>query len=61
MSVEQVASALQMTQNIEAEIQSLSGRDDGDTSDVMKGRCRSFADISCDIGVRFLIFSGILD
>lgn len=51
MTVEQTIEALVEVQKVRQEL--LQTRDDGSLHprDVMKGRCQSFADISCDIGV----------
>ena len=46
MSVEQTAAALVRVRELQEELQA-SGRED-----VMKGRCQSYADVSCDIEVR---------
>ena len=46
MSVEQTAAALVRVRELQEELQA-SGR-----QDVMKGRCQSYADVSCDIEVR---------
>ena len=48
MSIEQTADALMRVQQLREEISS-NGSFDG--RDVMKGRCLSYADISCDIEV----------
>ena len=48
MSIEQTADALMRVQQLKEEISS-NGSFDG--RDVMKGRCLSYADISCDIEV----------
>ena len=48
MSIEQTANALMRVQQLREEISS-NGSFDG--RDIMKGRCLSYADISCDIEV----------
>ena len=48
MSIEQTADALMRVQQLREEISS-NGSFDG--RDIMKGRCLSYADISCDIEV----------
>lgn len=57
MTVEQTASALVRVGELQEELRGYgSGRKAGEgedacVRDVMKGRCQSFADVSCDIGV----------
>lgn len=52
MTVEQTAEALRTVQTIQSELVAAAGGDGQDVADIMKGRCLSFADVSCDIGVR---------
>ncbi|KAI5116909.1 hypothetical protein M0805_000804 [Coniferiporia weirii] len=50
MSVEQTVDALTRVQKLREELQSRNRSANLGSEDVMKGRCQSFADVSCDIG-----------
>ena len=51
MSVEQTAQALMRVRDLQEELRATERRTDSDIHprDVMKGRCQSYADVSCDI------------